>query len=108
MLIGTYVRHGSYVTVAVEALGAATAGATVVLERSERPGRVAARVECEFSSVQSALRHAEGLVLSRAGWLGAEAPGLVGSPVGPGLARRMFTEPELHRFVHLPVRRPDG
>jgi hypothetical protein len=105
MLIGTYVREGSYVTVAVKALGAATAGAALVLERSERPGRVAASVACEFSSFESALRHAEGLVLSRAGWLGAEAPGLVGSPVGRGLARRMFSEPELRRFVHLPVRR---
>jgi hypothetical protein len=44
-------------------------------------------------------------VLSRAGWLGAEAEGLVGSPVGRALARRMFSEPELRRFVHLPVRR---
>jgi hypothetical protein len=108
MLIGTYVKDGLYVTVAVEAIGAATAGATIVLERSERPGRVAARVECEFASIQSALRHAEGLVLSRAGWLGAEAEGLVGSPVGRGLAERMFTEPELRRFVHMPARRPDG
>jgi hypothetical protein len=91
--------------VAVEAIGAATAGAALMLERSERPGQVAARVACEFSSIQSALRHAEGLVLSRAGWLGAEAPGLVGSPVGPGLARRMFSEPELRRFVHMPARR---
>jgi hypothetical protein len=108
MLVGTYVKQGSYVTVAVERLGADREPAAVVLERGERPGRAEARVACEFATLRSALRHAEGLVLSRAGLLGAEAETLAGSPVSPQRARRMFSEPELRRYVHLPGRPPPG
>jgi hypothetical protein len=108
MLVGTYVRHGSYVTVAVEVSGAATAPAAVVLERSERPGSASARVACELESLSVAVRHAEGLVLSRGGWLGAEAEGIAGSPVERRVAERMFSVPELRRYVHLPVRRRGG
>jgi hypothetical protein len=102
MLIGTYVRRGSWVTVAVEARSAERAA--VVLERSERPGSTVAGVACELESVAEALRHAEALVLSRGGWLGAEAETVAGSPVAPDVARRMFSEPELRRYVHLPAR----
>ena len=87
MLIGTYVRRGSWVTVAVEARAA------------ER-----AAVACELRSFAEALRHAEALVLARGGWLGAEAETVAGSPVEPAVARRMFSEPELRRYVHLPAR----
>ena len=102
MLIGTYVRRGSWVTVAVEARAAERAA--VVLERAERPGSSSAAVACELRSFAEALRHAEALVLARGGWLGAEAEGLAGSPVAPAVARRMFSEPELRRYVHLPAR----
>ena len=104
MLIGTYVRQGSYVTVAVESGPSGPAPARVVLERSERPGSSSAAVACELRSFAEALRHAEALVLARGGWLGAEAEGLAGSPVEPAVARRMFSEPELGRYVHLPAR----
>jgi len=43
LLVGSYVRQGTYITVAVEVSGAATAPAAVVLERSERPGSASAR-----------------------------------------------------------------
>src|SRR5215216_5064469 len=56
------IRHGSYVTVAVEVSGAATASAAVVLERSERPGSASVSVACELESLSVAVRHAEGLV----------------------------------------------
>jgi hypothetical protein len=102
MLIGTYVRRGSWVTVAVETRSAERAA--VVLERSERPGSTSAGVACELESVAEALRHAEALVLSRGGWLGAEAETVAGSPVAPAVAKRMFSEPELRRYVHLPAR----
>jgi hypothetical protein len=102
MLIGTYVRRGSWVTVAVEARAAERAA--VVLERAERPGARTAGVACELESTAEALRHAEALVLARGGWLGAEAETVAGSPVEPAVARRMFSEPELRRYVHLPAR----
>jgi hypothetical protein len=104
MLVGTYVMRGDYVTVAVEAKGAATGPTSVVLER---PGAAAARVTCELESFAVALRHAEALVLARGGWLGAEAEGLAGSPVERDLARSMF-EGELKRFGHVPARWPVG
>jgi hypothetical protein len=59
-----------------------------VLERSERPGEAEVRLACEFDSLAAALRHAEGLMLPRAGLLGAEAEALVGNPVKPWLAGR--------------------
>jgi hypothetical protein len=105
MLVGTYVKQGSYVTVAVEENEADRGRASVVLERSERPGGASARVACELESLSVALRHAEALVLARGGWLGAEAEGLAGSPVERAVAQRMFSEPELRRYVHLPLRR---
>jgi hypothetical protein len=109
MLVGTYVRQATYVTVAVHCCGADRgARAALVLERSERPGEAEVRLACEFDSLAAALRHAEGLVLSRAGLLGAEAETLVGSPVSPWLARRMFSQPEAGRFVHLTARREPG
>jgi hypothetical protein len=111
MLIGTYVRRGSYVTVTVLGLPVRTGRepeAAIVLERSERPGALSARVACEFGSLAEALRHAEGLVLSRAGALGAEAEALAGSPVDRRLARRLLTERGSGRFVHLTVRPPGG
>ena len=45
-------------------------------------------------------------MLARGGRLGADAEGLAGSPVERGVAERMFSEPELRRYVHLPARRP--
>jgi hypothetical protein len=109
MLVGTYVRQAKHVTVAVHGYGAdRQAPAAVVLERSERPGEAEVRLACEFDSLAAALRHTEGLVLSRAGLLGAEAEALVGSPVSPWLARRMFSQPEAGRFVHLSARPPAG
>ena len=100
MLIGTYVKDGSYVAVGVVATQAERAA--VVLERFDRPGQRPVRVECEMESVAQALRHAEGFVFSRAGLLGAAAEGLAGSPVERGLARSMFG-PRLGRFVHMPA-----
>src|SRR5919199_1066473 len=86
MLIGTYVKQGSYVTVAVESGPSGPAPARVVLERSERPGSSSAAVACELRSFAEALRHAEALVLARGGWLGAEAEAVAGSPVEPAVA----------------------
>jgi hypothetical protein len=92
--------------VAVEMNGVSRRRAKVVLERCERPGESADRASCELSTLEGALRHAEALVLARGGWLGAEAECVAGSPVERSVARRMFSEPELRRYVHLPARRP--
>ncbi len=104
-LVGTYPRHGSWVTVGVEAWqrgGENDQVAHVVLERSERPGSTAVRVTCELGSYRSAVRHAEALVLARGGLLGVEAVCLAGSPVERRRAERMFTEPDMWCYVHLP------
>jgi len=104
-LVGTYPRDGSWVTVAVEARakgGESEQVAHVVLARSERPGSTSVRVTCELGSYRSAVRHAEALVLARGGLLGVEAVCLAGSPVERSRAERMFSEPDMWRYVHLP------
>jgi hypothetical protein len=94
------------VTVPAEARQAERAA--VILERSERPGEGSAGVACKLDPMAEALRHAEALVLSRGAWLGAEAETVAGSPVEAAVARRMFSEPELLRYVHLPARHVGG
>jgi len=109
-LVGTYPREGTWVTVGVEAKPRGSEnepGAHVVLERSERPGTTSVRVRCELGSYRSALRHAEALVLCRGGLLGVDASCMAGSPVERRQAERMFTTPELWRYVHLPGRRDE-
>jgi hypothetical protein len=105
MLIGTCVRRGAYVTVAVE-LDAAERP-HVVLEEQRQPGGRERRCALERSSFADALRFAETWVLARGGFLGAEAEGLAGSPVDQEVARAMF-EGDLDRFVHLPVQQLTG
>jgi hypothetical protein len=105
MLIGTCLRGGAYVTVAVELDEAERPH--VVLERQRDPGQAGQRVALERESLAAALWHAERWLLSRGGLLGAEAECLAGSPVDRDLARSMF-EGELERFVHLPARWPVG
>jgi len=105
MLIGTCVRRGTYVGVAVELDEAERPH--VVLEPQRSPGTPGRRVALERESFADAMWFAERWLLSRGGLLGAEAECLAGSPVDRGLARSMF-EGELGRFVHLPAARPSG
>lgn len=103
MLIGTCVRRGAYVTVAVQLDEAERPH--VVLEAERSPGNSSRRVALPRNSFAEAMWFAERWLLSRGGLLGAEAECLAGSPVDPGLARAMF-EDQIGRFVHLPARWP--
>jgi hypothetical protein len=103
MLIGTYLHQDSYVIVGVEFDHAERPG--VVLERHDRPGVRERRARLLHESLGAALRQAESHPLSRGWVLGAEPPGLAGSPVGRELAESMFSQKGIGRFVHLPVRR---
>jgi hypothetical protein len=88
------------VTVAVE--GRQAERAAVI------PGERSAGVACTLDSVAEALRDAEALVLSRGACPAAEAKTVAGSPAGASLARRMLSERELLRYVHLGVRHLGG
>jgi hypothetical protein len=103
MLIGTCLRRGVYVGVAVELDQAERPH--VVLEPQRRPGGPGRRLELERESFAEAMWFAERWLLSRGGLLGVEAECLAGSPVDRDLARSMF-EGELGRFVHMPARWP--
>jgi hypothetical protein len=74
------------------------AGRTWCFERQRRPGEPSPCRALELTTLELALPQAEAHVLARGGLLGAEAEALVGSPVSPSLARRMFSELEAGRF----------
>jgi hypothetical protein len=93
------VRHGRYVTVAVNVDQAERAH--VVLERQRRPGAMRESAGRELGSLAAAVYQAEAHVLARGGWLGAEAEGLASSPVARDVAAAMFSPSQRGRFVHL-------
>jgi hypothetical protein len=105
MLIGTCVRGGAYVTVALEL--DEHERPHVVLERQQDPGQAGQRIALERESFAAALWYAERWLLSRGGLLGVEAECLAGSPVDRDVARSIF-DGRLGRFVHLPARWPVG
>jgi hypothetical protein len=103
MLIGTCVRRGAYVTVAVQL--DERERPHVVLEAERSPGGPSRRVALPRGSFAEAMWFAERWLLSRGGLLDVEAESLAGSPVDPGLARAMF-DGQIRRFIHLPARWP--
>jgi hypothetical protein len=101
-LVGSYRAREAWVVLSVRARRAG--GAEVVAERHEGTGAVGqGEVLGVHRDPGRALLQAEALVLARGGRLG-EAPGAFSEgPVRSALARSMFTELGLRRFVHVPA-----
>lgn len=106
VLVGTVQTGGGYVAVKVcrprsEPL------AYVVIERQRIPGMPCeSRLAGHFADVDAAIKAAQETVLAKGGSLHQSAEALGGSPVTKTLARSMFTEIGLRRFVHVPT--PEG
>lgn len=106
ILVGTVQAEGGYVAVKVcrprnEPL------AYVVIERQRIPGvPCESRLAGHFVDVDAAVKAAQETVLAKGGSLHHSAEALGGSPVSSTLARSMFTEIGLRRFVHVPT--PEG
>jgi hypothetical protein len=102
-LVGSYRAGEAWVVLSVQVRR--TGDALVVAERHEAVGVVG---QGEVLGVHvdpgQAQLQAEALVLSRGGRLGEEPGALSEGPVRSALARSMFTEIGLRRFVHVPAR----
>ena len=104
---GTFQREGRYVSVSVRERH--RSHFVIVEEHAPSPGRVeCGRLIGWGSDLPKALRDAEAYVLSYGGLVGAEPEAICGSPVGETLARSMFTEIGMRRFLHVPVRARPG
>jgi hypothetical protein len=101
-LVGSYRARVAWVVLSVRA--GRDGSALVVAEREAVPGiGYQGEVLGMHGDAGRALLQAEALVLARGGRLG-EAPGALSEgPVRSTLARSMFTELGLRRFVHVPA-----
>jgi hypothetical protein len=110
-LVGCYLAREGWVVLSV--LERAAGGYQVLGERHDG-GEAVGQPELlgVHRDPDRARLQAEALVLARGGRLGAEPGALCEGPVRRALARSMFTEIGLRRFVHVPAAggpgRPDG